>query len=191
LITEGRHVELDVIAGSEVPIIKDGVGIAAASRKGNGEPLLTEGRDKKSSKRKTIIVQDEDEAQALSIDQSGSDDGDGWLYIDEGSGADGKVEDMAKEAYEVDICALSDDAVLTEEVVAKVIQQTVPIALTYDENNPFIKAYNGSIKKARDLITGQWSDCIWDKTTLDIQAPTTRDEVCVRYVTLALVVHDI
>ncbi len=56
---------------------------------------------------------------------------------------------------------------------------------------PFIKAYNGSIKKARDLITGQWSECIWDRTTLEIQATTTRDEVYVSYVTLALVVHDI
>jgi hypothetical protein len=47
LITEGRDDELDVIAGSDVHIIEDGVGIAATSRKGKDEPLLTEGRDKK------------------------------------------------------------------------------------------------------------------------------------------------
>ena len=88
------------------------------------------------------------------------------------------------------MCALSDDEVLAEEVVATVIQQVAPIELAYDGNNPFIEAYNGSIKKARDLIIGQWSECIWDNTTLDIQASTTRDEVCVSNVTFVLIVHD-
>ena len=47
-----------------------------------------EGRDTQSNKRKTIIAQDEDEAQALSTDQIGSNDDASWLDIDEGSDAD-------------------------------------------------------------------------------------------------------
>ena len=69
---------------------------------------------------------------------------------------------------------------------ATAIQQSVPIELVDDGNNSFIEAYNGSIPKARDLITSQWSEYIWDKKTLDIQAPTTRDVVCVSYVAFAL-----
>jgi superfamily I DNA and RNA helicase len=43
LINEGRDVELDVTAGSEVPIIEDGAGITATNReKGNDKPLVTE-----------------------------------------------------------------------------------------------------------------------------------------------------
>jgi hypothetical protein len=150
--------------------------------------LITEERDVELHVSAGIIAQDEDEAQALSIDQSGSDDGDSWLDIDEESGADGKVAYMAKKADEVDMCEWSDEEVSAEEVFATALEQSVPIELADDGNNLCIEAYNGSIQKARDLITGQWSECIWDKKTLDIQAPTTRDEVCVSYVTFALVV---
>ena len=46
MITEERDGELDVNAGSEVPIIEDGAGFTVTSReKGNNEPLVTEVRD--------------------------------------------------------------------------------------------------------------------------------------------------
>ena len=70
------------------------------------------------------------------------------------------------------MCSWSDDEVAVGEV-----EQNLPIDITYDADNPLIDAYLGSIKKARDMITGQWSECIWDKKHLDIQAPTTSDEV--------------
>jgi len=64
-------------------------------------------------------------------------------------------------------------------VVTTPIQHHAPIDLTYDADNPLIDAYNGSIKKARDMITGQRSECICDKKNLEIQARATSDEVCV------------
>jgi len=57
------------------------------------------------------------------------------------------------------------------------VKKHVPVDIPYDVNNLFIDAYIGSIKKARDMITGQWSECTWAKKNLDIQAPTTCDEV--------------
>jgi hypothetical protein len=86
---------------------------------------------------------------------------------------------MAKKADPVDLSSWSDDEVVEKGVVPTPIQQHVPIDLTYDTENPFINAYNDNIKKFRDMITGQWSECTRDKKNLDIQAPTTSDEVCV------------
>jgi hypothetical protein len=57
------------------------------------------------------------------------------------------------------------------------VEQHLLIDITYDVDNPFIDAYLGSIKTTRDMITGQWSECIWDKKNLDIQAPATSNEV--------------
>ena len=51
------------------------------------------------------------------------------------------------------------------------------VDIPYDVDNPFIDAYLGSIKKARDVITDQWSESTWDKKKLEIQAPSTSDEV--------------
>jgi hypothetical protein len=34
-----------------------------------------------------------------------------------------------------------------------------------------------SIKPAREIISGQWSECIWDKKNLNIDAPATIGEV--------------
>jgi len=62
---------------------------------------------------------------------------------------------MEKEVDEIDMCAWSDAAVVAKEVVATPILQPAHIEVTYDGNNSFIDAYNGCIKKAWDLITGQ------------------------------------
>jgi len=95
---------------------------------------------------------------------------------------------MAKEVDEVGMCAWSDDEVVAEEVVATPIQQPVPIKVTYDERNPFIDAYNVSIKKTKDSMMGQWRECIRDKKTLDIQAPSTSDEVYSIFTLVVLII---
>jgi hypothetical protein len=48
---------------------------------------------------------------------------------------------------------------------------------TEGDLNPFIEAYRASIQPAIDSINGQWSDCIWDKSNLIIEAPAHADEV--------------
>ena len=49
--------------------------------------------------------------------------------------------------------------------------------LTNDTDNPFIDAYFGSIKKARDTIAGQWKECIWDKKSLNVYDPASIAQV--------------
>jgi len=46
-----------------------------------------------------------------------------------------------------------------------------------ETNNPFIDAYMISIEPASEIISGQWSECIWDEKNLNIDAPATIDEV--------------
>ena len=43
--------------------------------------------------------------------------------------------------------------------------------------NPFITAYMKSILLAKDTIVGQWSECTWDKSKLNIEALVYDDEV--------------
>jgi hypothetical protein len=57
------------------------------------------------------------------------------------------------------------------------VQRSVAIDLTDDVDNPFIDAYIKSIKKARDMIAGQWRECTRDKKSLGIQCPATTVEV--------------
>ncbi len=45
------------------------------------------------------------------------------------------------------------------------------------DKNPFIDAYMRSIQPARNVICGQWSECVWDEKTLSIEAPATMVEV--------------
>jgi hypothetical protein len=47
------------------------------------------------------------------------------------------------------------DEVVEKGVVPTPIQQLVPIDLTNDADKPLINAYHDSIKKARNMITGQ------------------------------------
>jgi hypothetical protein len=49
--------------------------------------------------------------------------------------------------------------------------------VTSMSKNPFIDAYMKSIQPARDIISGQWSECIWDQTNLNIEPPACEDEV--------------
>ena len=53
-----------------------------------------------------------------------------------------------------------------------------------EANNPFIDAYMVSIKPAREIICGQWSECICDEKNLNIDAPATIDEVGFMLLTL-------
>ncbi len=53
-----------------------------------------------------------------------------------------------------------------------------------EANNPFIDAYMVSIKPAREIICGQWSECTWDEKNLNIDAPATIDEVGFMLLTL-------
>ena len=46
-----------------------------------------------------------------------------------------------------------------------------------ETDNPFIDAYMMSIKPAREIICGQWSECVWDEKNLNIDAPASIDEV--------------
>ncbi len=46
-----------------------------------------------------------------------------------------------------------------------------------EAKNPFIAAYMKSIKQARNIINGQWRECIWDKKNLNIEPPASPDEV--------------
>jgi hypothetical protein len=205
LLTEGmRARELDVFAGSGVPSIEVGEGVAATNSKGDDAYVLTEGRDNENNvatesdvlsnendedifgrdtyQRQPTIAENVDEALDVLSDQSGSDNDDCWCGNEVGSDADadGEVAKRAEESNVVDMCSWSDG----DHVVGEV-EQHLTIDITYDVDNSFIDAYLGSIKKARDMITGQWSECLWDKKNLDIQAPLTSNEVY----TLTLPLH--
>jgi hypothetical protein len=45
------------------------------------------------------------------------------------------------------------------EIMVGGVENHVHVDILYDVDNPFIDAYLGSIKKARDVITGQCSEC--------------------------------
>ena len=49
--------------------------------------------------------------------------------------------------------------------------------VTSMSKHPFIDAYMKSIQPARDIICGQWSECIWDQKNLNIELPSCDDEV--------------
>ena len=59
------------------------------------------------------------------------------------------------------------------------VQESIDIDLADDDDNPFISAYNQSIQPAKDVITGQWKECVWDQKNLNIELPATTREVWV------------
>jgi hypothetical protein len=53
-----------------------------------------------------------------------------------------------------------------------------------ETNNPLVDSYIASIKPVREIICGQWSECILDENNLNIHAPATIDEVGFMLLTL-------
>ena len=69
---------------------------------------------------------------------------------------------------------LLEDEQMEEQPVRHLVdkQQTVD-----QSKNPFVDAYMKSIKPARDIITSQWRNCVWDKKSLSIEQPASDKEV--------------
>ncbi len=59
------------------------------------------------------------------------------------------------------------------------VQDSIDIDVSDDDENPFITAYIQSIQLAKDGITGQWKECVWDQKNLNIELPATTREVWV------------
>jgi len=47
------------------------------------------------------------------------------------------------------------------------VQESIDIDLYGDNANPFISTYIQSIQQAKDVITGQWKECVWDQKNLN------------------------
>ena len=122
----------------------------ATNHKGCDDSLLSEEIDTKHDQPQETLVEDE----ALAPAPSG-DDNDSWHASEEVSDADYEEAKMAMEADEVGMSSWGVVEVVVEGVVPTPIQQLLLFDLTHDADNPFIDAYNRSIKKARDMITGQ------------------------------------
>ena len=57
------------------------------------------------------------------------------------------------------------------------VQGSIDIDLSADDDNPFISAYIQNIQLAKDVITGQWKECVWDQKNLNIELPARTHEV--------------
>ena len=57
------------------------------------------------------------------------------------------------------------------------VQKSIDIDLSDDDDNHFISAYIQSIRRAKDVITAQWKECVWDQKNLNIELPATTHEV--------------
>ena len=66
------------------------------------------------------------------------------------------------------------------------VQESIAIDVSDDDDNPFISACIQSIQYAKNVSTGQWNACVWDKKNLNIELSSATHEVWILLLYLVL-----